>query len=86
MEQTEAWIPPKPDILDTVPFSSDLKILLDDVDHELQALMSKQPDDEKRMAKIHIGFTPAVNDFQRLLSCTDCLLIPSRMIYLTNAR
>ena len=72
--QDLGWDPPRPDVTDTAPFSTDLKVLLDDVDNELQVLMSKQPDEEKRQLKLHFSFTPATKEIQSLLGCDDCML------------
>ena len=79
------WDPPRPEVTDTAPFSTDLKVLLDDVDSELQVLMSKQPDEEKRQLKLHFGFTPAAKEIRTLLGCDDCMICFHLLAHALNA-
>ena len=70
--QDSGWNPPKPDVADNAPFTTDLKLLLDDVQSELQVLMYNQPEEEKRHLKAFVSFQPANGDLQKLLGCEKC--------------
>ncbi len=49
-----------------------MNVLLDDVIHEVNVLLMEQPEEERRVAKIYIPATPALEEFQRLLGCRNC--------------
>ena len=55
-----------------MPYSSDLRVLIDDVDRELEILMEQQPEVEKRDMKVHFRYQPAQKDLERLFGCHDC--------------
>ena len=70
--QGATWLPPKPEAEDQVPYSTELKVFLHDVDWELQVLMGRQSEEELRQAKSFIQFVGADDDFKRMLGCKDC--------------
>ena len=65
-------MPPRPDVSNAVPYTNSLNILLDDVEEEISVLLQQQSDEEKRVSKIHIQFTPAMAEFERVLGSRGC--------------
>ncbi|MCJ1311014.1 ubiquitin-specific protease ubp2 [Agyrium rufum] len=65
------WLPPRPDRTDETPYENPENLLLDDVEKELEALMIQQPDEEKRMAKVHFTFEPGLTAIEKMLGSHD---------------
>ncbi|MCJ1378028.1 ubiquitin-specific protease ubp2 [Xylographa soralifera] len=63
----DGWFPPRPDVSATIPLTSPLNILLNDVENELAVLLNLQPDNERHMAKVHVALHPAMTEFERIL-------------------
>ena len=79
------WIPPRPALQDTIPYSNPLNALLDDVDKELDALMLNQPEEHRRIARLNLRQTPALRDFENLLGYKSFKKDPSnRTVDLTK--
>ncbi|KAH0565972.1 hypothetical protein GP486_000640 [Trichoglossum hirsutum] len=86
-EAQEVWLLPEPDMSDGIPFNDPVKILLDDVEKELQLLLSKRPWAEYSRGKaVYFHPMPSYKILQRTLGCLDYDKRPSsrRQIDLTQ--
>ena len=54
-----------------MPYTDPLQILLDDLQKEVNVLMSKRPDDERRSAKFNFLPDLASNELRRALGCSE---------------
>lgn len=70
-EQDDDWIPPRPDPNEYIPFRDSSRILLDDVKKELHVLISKEPSDQIRSAKITYHPELASSEMKAALGCKD---------------
>ena len=60
-------MPPRPDVDEAKPFASTMNILLDDVMKEILTLISEQPEEDRRAAKMHVESLSATPDMERVL-------------------
>ena len=65
-------MPPHPELEEIIPYKNSMNKLLDDVEKELLVLIEHQPEEEKRTSKITLNSSPAMPEFERVLSSKDC--------------
>lgn len=63
-------MPPRPGVSGKVPYENPLNIKLDDTIVELLSLLQKQPEEDLRMAKMHMDSIPALPEFHKILGST----------------
>jgi hypothetical protein len=72
-EAQDVWSLPEVDMSDGPPFEDPRKVLLDDVEKELQLLLSKRPWNESSRGKaVYFHPMPSYKTLQRVLGCLDC--------------
>jgi len=67
-------MPPHPEVSSKAPFTNAINIRLDDIQKELQVLMSRRPDDEKRAIKFQFIPEWATKDLRSAFRCLNCEL------------
>lgn len=65
-------MPPEPECNANPPFHNPINIRLDDIHNEIQTLMSKRPDYEKRAAKLEFNPEGVMQDLNGALGCLEC--------------
>ena len=65
-------VPPRLDPSDLQPFSSELKVLLDDVDKELTSVIAQHPEEQHRVTKAYMPLASSANEFNIILGSKDC--------------
>lgn len=69
-----SWEPPRPNPWAEYPYQDHFKIFLDDVVHELAALMEQRPPSEKRDNQVDAVSTPAKDDLLDAMEALSCEL------------
>ena len=77
-QRDDFWMPPEPSLQDTPPFQNPLNILLDDVDKELAALILRQPEEDRRIARFNFSLSSATKDFRSFLGYREYKTDPAK--------
>ena len=80
----ECWHVPEPDLHEPLPLQQAGNVILDNCEHELLALILSRPAEELQNNQDISQPASAVRDFERALSCQDCVGFPSTHTCCTN--